>query len=78
MEALEALPRLFNSLHAVPPPSTAQELIDLGNQIDANNNGKFSLKEVSKNLRGRELEESRLVLPGEGQRHWHKLNSHTK
>ena len=51
VEALEALPRLFDGLNAVPPPYTAQELIDLGNQIDANDDGKFCLKEVS-NLRG--------------------------
>ena len=49
--ALRSLPRLNDGLNAVPAPYTVQELITLGNEIDANDDGFFCLKEVS-NLRG--------------------------
>jgi len=49
--ALRALPRLNDGLNAVPAPYTVQELITLGNELDANDDGFFCLKEVS-NLRG--------------------------
>ena len=49
--ALRQLPRIADGLDAVPAPYTVQELVDLGNVIDANGDGRFCLKEVS-NLRG--------------------------
>ena len=45
------LVRILDGLTAVPPPYTVQELVALGDQIDANNDGSFCLKEIS-NLRG--------------------------
>jgi hypothetical protein len=48
---LRQLPRIAAGLNAVPAPYTVQELVDLGNFIDANGDGTFCLKEVS-NLRG--------------------------
>lgn len=49
-EAL-GLVRILDGLNAVPPPYTVEELVALADQIDANDDGDFCLKEVS-NLRG--------------------------
>lgn len=51
---LRALPRINDGLNAVPAPYTVAELVALGNQIDANSDGTFCLKEVS-NLRGQSV-----------------------
>ena len=48
---MRQLPRIDAGLDATPAPYTVQELIDLGNLIDANDDGTFCLKAVS-NLRG--------------------------
>ena len=48
---LMALPRIAAGLAANPAPYTVQDLIALGNQIDANDDGAFCLKAVS-NLNG--------------------------
>ena len=45
------LVRILDGFSAVPPPYTVQELLTAGDQIDANNDGEFCLKEIS-NLRG--------------------------
>jgi hypothetical protein len=44
-------PRIVAGLHADPAPYTAQELIALAAEIDANDDGIFCLKAIS-NLRG--------------------------
>jgi len=49
--ALLQFPRIAAGLSANPAPYTAQDLIDLGSQIDENGDGMFCLKAVS-NLRG--------------------------
>lgn len=48
---LRQLPRIAAGLDADPAPYTVQELIDLGNLIDANQDGTFCLKAIS-NLHG--------------------------
>ena len=48
---MRRLPRIAAGLDADPAPYTVQELVDLGNLIDANQDGTFCLKDVS-NLRG--------------------------
>ena len=49
--AMRQFPRIAAGLNATPAPYTVQELIDLGNQIDGNDDGTFCLKAIS-NLRG--------------------------
>ena len=51
---LRQLPRLADGLDADPAPYTVDQLIALGNQIDANQDGLFCLKAVS-NLRGQSV-----------------------
>ena len=51
---LRQLSRLAAGLDADPAPYTVDELIVLGNQIDANQDGLFCLKAVS-NLRGQSV-----------------------
>jgi hypothetical protein len=48
---LRLLPRIAAGLDADPAPYTVQELVELGNLIDANQDGTFCLKAIS-NLRG--------------------------
>jgi hypothetical protein len=49
--ALRELPRIDAGLDAVPAPYTVAELVALGNEIDANDDGEFCLKAIS-NLEG--------------------------
>ena len=48
---MRQLPRIAAGLDATPAPYTVQDLIELGNQIDGNDDGTFCLNAVS-NLRG--------------------------
>ena len=48
---MRQFPRIAAGLDATPAPYTVQDLIELGNQIDGNDDGTFCLKAVS-NLRG--------------------------
>jgi hypothetical protein len=49
--ALRQLPRIAAGLDATPAPYTVQELVELGNLIDENGDGRFCLNAIS-NLRG--------------------------